>query len=433
MSTTHHNIQEKPDIPDSIVNEPAPGIPYFTPKQDPPAGTALLPEGQKDVPKLFRPLKLRGLVLQNRIALSPLCQYSAQDGHYTMWHDTHMGGIIQRGPGLACVEATAVQPRGRITPEDVGLWKDSQIEPLRRVVEFAHSQSQNIMIQLGHAGRKASTVAPWLSFGSVATEDLNGWPDDVYAPSAIPMSDNHARPKEMSIRDIEEFKAAFADSVRRALKAGFDAIEIHNAHGYLLHEFLSPVTNTRTDKYGGSWENRVRLTLELVEETRAIMPEDMPLFLRISATDWLEEQEDIPESWTGQDTARLAPLLAERGVDLLDVSTGAISLRQQPRLGPGYQAPFAVKVKQAVGDKMAVSSVGSINSAKLANDLLERDGLDLVFVGRAFQKNPGLVFTWADELGVQVNMPNQIRWAFGGRGRKSGRPATEIPELIGKP
>ncbi|KAJ0159184.1 putative NADPH dehydrogenase C23G7.10c [Colletotrichum tanaceti] len=228
MSTTHHNIQEKPDVPKGIVNEPAPGIPYFTPKQDPPAGTALLPEGQKDVPKLFRPLKLRSLVLQNRIGLSPLCQYSADDGHYTMWHDTHMGGIIQRGPGLACVEAAAVQARGRITPQDVGIWKDSQVEPLRRVVEFAHSQGQKIMIQLAHAGRKASTVAPWLSSGDVAGEDLGGWPDDVQAPSAIPWNDHHARPKEMSARDIEEFKEAAADAVRRAVEAGFDAIELHN-------------------------------------------------------------------------------------------------------------------------------------------------------------------------------------------------------------
>ncbi|OLN86755.1 putative NADPH dehydrogenase C23G7.10c 3 [Colletotrichum chlorophyti] len=432
MSTTHHNVQKKTDTPDHNVNEPAPGIPYFTPRQDPPAGTALLVDGQKDVPKLFHPLKLRGLLLQNRIALSPLCQYSAQDGHYTMWHETHMGGIIQRGPGISCVEATAVQPRGRITPEDVGLWKDSQIEPLKKVVEFAHSQNQKIMIQLAHAGRKASTVAPWLSSGSVAGEDLNGWPDDVHAPSAIAWNEKHAQPKEMTLKDIEDFKLAFAASVRRALKAGFDAIEIHNAHGYLLHEFLSPVSNTRTDKYGGSWENRVRLTLELVEETRAIIPQDMPLFLRISATDWLEEQKDIPESWTVDDTVKLAPLLAERGVDLLDVSSGGNHERQHPHSKPAYQSPFAIKVKQAVGNKMAVGTVGSIENGTLANELLEKEGLDLVFVGRGFQKNPGLVFAWADELGVQVNMPNQIRWGFGGRGRHSGKPATEVPELIGK-
>lgn len=305
-----------------------------------------------------------------------------------------MGSIIQRGPGIACVEATAVQARGRITPEDVGIWKDSQIEPLQKLVEFAHSQNQKVMIQLAHAGRKASTVAPWLSSGDIAGKDVNGWPDDVQAPSAIAWNEKHAQPKEMTLDDIAQFKKDFIASVHRALKAGFDAIEIHNAHGYLLHSFISPVSNKRTDKYGGSFENRTRLTLELVEETRAVIPKDMPLFLRISATDWLEEQSDIPESWTADDTVKLAPLLAERGVDLLDVSSGGNHPKQHPHTKPAYQAPFAIKVKKAVGSKMAVGSVGSINSAKLGNELLEKEGLDLVIVGRGFQKNPGLVFAW---------------------------------------
>lgn len=305
-----------------------------------------------------------------------------------------MGGIIQRGPGLACVEASGVQARGRITPEDVGIWKDSQIEPLAESVRFAHSQSQHIMIQLAHAGRKASTVAPWLSSGDIAGKDVNGWPDDVQAPSAIAWNEKHAQPKEMTLEDINQFKKDFIAAVHRAVKAGFDIIEIHNAHGYLLHSFLSPVSNQRTDKYGGSFENRVRLTLELVEETRAVIPKDMPLFLRISATDWLEEQKDIPESWTCDDTVKLAPMLAERGVDLLDVSSGGNHPRQHPHSKPAYQAPFAIRVKEAVGSKMAVGSVGSIENATLANSLLEKDGLDLVIVGRGFQKNPGLVFAW---------------------------------------
>ncbi|SMQ49684.1 unnamed protein product [Zymoseptoria tritici ST99CH_3D7] len=420
--------------PAHLVNRPAPNTSYFTPLQDPPAGTALVEDGKKDaVPKLFRPLKIRGLTLQNRIMLSPLCQYSAPDGHYTMWHHTHMGGIIQRGPGLTCVEATAVTPQGRITPEDVGIWQDSQIEPLAKVVEFAHSQNQKIMIQLAHAGRKASTVAPWLSGGDVAGEDVNGWPQDVWAPSAIPWNEKHAVPKEMSLDDIEAFKKAFGEAVKRALKAGFDVIEIHNAHGYLLHEFISPVSNTRTDKYGGSWENRTRLTIEVVDLVRSIIPKDMPLFLRISGTDWLEES-DIKESWTSADTAKLAPILAEHGVDLLDVSSGGNHPKQHPHSKPAYQAPFAIEAKKAVGHNMAVSSVGSIDSAKLANDLLEKDGLDLIIVGRAFQKNPGLVFQWADDLDVKVQMPNQIRWGFGGRGASADNvtPATKIPELIGE-
>jgi len=395
-----------------------PQVSYFTPAQNPPAGTALDPQTSgKTVPKLFTPLELRGVTLQNRIMLSPLCQYSADDGHQTAWHLTHLGGIIQRGPGLACVEATAVLPEGRITPEDCGLWKDSQIEPLRKIVEFAHSQGQKIMIQLAHAGRKASTVAPWLSQGDVASHELGGWPDFVFAPSAIPYDEKHAKPKAMTREDIQDFKRAFIAAVKRALAAGFDAIEIHCAHGYLLHQFLSPVTNRRNDEYGGSFENRTRLIRETVDLTRQLIPDTMPLFLRISATDWLEETEFKDQSWTVDDTVRLAKILAEKGVDLLDVSSGGLHPLQHIRSGPAYQAPFAKAVKQAVGDKMKIGTVGNIKTGKLGQQLLE-EGLDLVIVGRGFQKNPGLVFAWADELGIEVQMPNQIRWGFGGRGGK---------------
>lgn len=268
--------------------------------------------------------------------LSPLCQYSATDGHHTDWHLAHLGGITMRGPGMTMVEATAVTPEGRITPEDSGLWKDSQIGPLKRIVEFAHSQGQNIGIQLAHAGRKASTVAPWLSSGDVADEHVNGWPKNVYAPSAIPYNERHAQPKEMTKDDIENFKNAWVASVKRALAVGFDVIEIHNAHGYLLHEFVSPVTNKRSDEYGGSFANRIRLTLEIVDLTRNLVPEDMPVFLRISATDWLEEVEGI-EGWTVEDTIKLANILAQRGVDLLDVSSGGNHPAQKITTGPGYQ------------------------------------------------------------------------------------------------
>jgi 2,4-dienoyl-CoA reductase-like NADH-dependent reductase (Old Yellow Enzyme family) len=276
------------------------------------------------------------------VELSPLCQYSAEDGHHTDWHFAHLGGITMRGPGLTMVEATAVTPEGRITPEDSGLWRDSQIGPLKRIVEFAHSQSQNIGIQLAHAGRKASTVAPWLSSGDVADEHVGGWPRNVYAPSAIPYNERHAQPKEMTKDDIENFKNAWVASVKRALAAGFDVIEIHNAHGYLLHEFVSPATNKRSDEYGGSFGNRIRLTLEIVDLTRNIVPEDMPVFLRISATDWLDEVEGI-EGWTVEDTIRLANILAQRGVDLLDVSSGGNHPAQKIATGPGYQVSALYK------------------------------------------------------------------------------------------
>ncbi|KFX96388.1 hypothetical protein V495_00079 [Pseudogymnoascus sp. VKM F-4514 (FW-929)] len=360
--------------------------------------------------------------------LSPLCQYSAADGHHTAWHLTHLGGIIQRGPGLTMIEATAVVPEGRITPQDSGLWKDSQIAPLATTIEFAHSQGQKIAIQLAHAGRKASTVAPWLSMGATATEAVGGWPNNVLAPSAISFSPgNFPDPKAMTGQQIEEFKVSFVEAAKRAVKAGIDVIEIHNAHGYLLHEFLSPVSNTRTDNYGGSFENRTRLTLELAKAVRAAIPEGMPLFMRISASDNLESNPEWKgESWTLADSIKLAPLLAEAGVDLIDVSSGGNHLSQKIAPIPGYQAPFAKAIKKAVGDKIAVGAVGAITSGKQAEDILNgkgpgeetADGVDAIFVGRQFQKNPGLVWDWAEELGTDIQVANQIGWGFKGRGPK---------------
>ncbi|KAL8904103.1 MAG: hypothetical protein Q9207_003494 [Kuettlingeria erythrocarpa] len=364
----HHNVLEaaKQDFTgQNIANEPAEGVNYYTPAQVPPAGTASDPQPDgSHPPKLFQPLKLRGLTLQNRIMLSPLCQYSAEDGHHTAWHQTHLGGIIQRGPGLAMVEATA------------------------------------------------STVAPWLARSAVATKDVNGWPDNVLAPSDIAYS-GLANPKAMTKDDIASLKESWVAAVQRAVKIGFDVIEVHNAHGYLLHSFLSPASNKRTDEYGGSFENRIRLTLEIVELTRKNIPEDMPLFLRISATDWLENEEGM-DSWKLEDTVRLAEMLASRGVDLLDVSSGGLHPSQKIKGGPGYQAPFAQQVKEKVRDRMMVGTVGSITNGKQANELLEK-GLDLAIVGRYFQKNPGLVWSFAEDLGVEINVANQIRWGFGGR------------------
>ncbi|THW00103.1 NADH:flavin oxidoreductase/NADH oxidase [Aureobasidium pullulans] len=412
---SHHNITENVVGESKHINRAAPGAPYFTPLQSPPAGAAFVREDGKTVPKLFQPLKLRGLTLPNRIFLSPLCQYSAEDGHMTDYHLAHIGGIVKRGPGMTIIEATAVTPEGRITPEDVGLWKDSQIAPMKRVVDFAHSQNQLITIQLAHAGRKASCVAPWSSAAAVAPKEQNGWPDNVLAPSAIPWNEHHANPRAMTLEDIESFKKSYADAVRRALTVGFDAIEVHAAHGYLLCSFLSPTSNQRTDKYGGSFENRTRLLLETVDLVREIIPETMPLFVRVSGTEWLEEVEEIKESWTSDQTVKLGEILAERGVDLMDISSGGNHPKQHPHAAPGYQAPLSKAVKKAVGDKMAVSAVGSIHTGKLANELLE-EGLDVIMVGRLFQKNPGVVFAFAEELGVEVNMPNQIRWGWSKRG-----------------
>jgi len=262
--------------------------------------------------------------------------------------------------------------------------------------------------------------------GDTAVEEVGGWPEGVKAPSAIAFSEKYPDPKALTKQEIEAYKAAFVAAVERSVKAGFDVIEIHNAHGYLLHEFLSPVCNKRTDEYGGSWENRTRLTLEVVEAARKAMPEGMPLFLRISATDWLDGQkEEFPESWTEADTVKLAPLLAERGVDLLDVSSGGMHPSQKIKGGPGYQAPFANAVKAKVGDKMAVGTVGSITNGKQANDLLENGGLDVAFVGRFFQKEPGLVWRFAEETATEIVVANQIGWGFGGRA--GGKKRSEAP------
>lgn len=341
----------------------------------------------------------------------------------TDWHVAHLGGIISRGPGLSFIEATAVQENGRITPEDVGIWKDSQIAPLKRVVDFAHSQGQKIGIQLAHAGRKASTNCPWVSGSTIATEEMNGWPSNVKAPSAIPYNEVHPQPQALTLQEIEQLKADWLAAVKRAVTAGFDVIEIHNAHGYLLHEFVSPVSNHRDDKYGGSWENRTRLTLELVDLTRKAIPDTMPLFLRISASDWLENNPEYKgDSWKIADTIQLAKILASRGVDFLDVSSGGSHPMQKIKTGPGYQAHFSQEIKKAVGDSLAVGVVGTITSGVQANDLLEgkESGvpLDAAVAGRMFQKNPGLVWSWADELETKIRAANQIQWGFGGRSKK---------------
>ena len=314
------------------------------------------------------------------------------------------------------VEATAVTANGRITPEDSGLWTDTQKAPLQWSVDFAHSQNQLIGIQLAHAGRKASTVAPWLSAGDTAVESVGGWPDDVWAPSAIAFSDKYPTPKALSLSQIGEVKEAFVAAARRSLEVGFDAIELHSAHGYLFHTFLSPVSNKRDDRYGGSFENRTRFLLETVDAVRAVIPKDYPLFVRISATDWLDNQkEEFEDSWKVSDSAKLAGLLAERGVDVLDVSSGGLHPKQDITIhGAGYQSSFAKTIKKAVGDKLLVTAVGAITSGKLAQELID-DGLDAVFMGRYFQKNPGLVWAFAEELGVEINAANQIRWGFKGR------------------
>ncbi|KAJ5420292.1 hypothetical protein N7465_002811 [Penicillium sp. CMV-2018d] len=396
-----------------VSAKPAEGISYYTPAQSPPAGTARTPQTSgKPIPKMFKPLTVRGVTFQNRLGMAPMCQYSADDGHMTAWHIAHYGAIAQRGPGHIIIEATGVVPEGRITPGCVGLWKDSQIAPLKQVVEFAHSQGQKIGIQLAHAGRKASTVPPWLG-GVVANNSVGGWTDNVKAPSAIPFADGDIIPIAMTQDDIAEVKTAWVAAVKRAIAAGCDFIEIHNAHGYLLSSFLSPSSNQRTDNYGGSFENRIRLPLEIAQLTRDTVGDDVPVFLRVSATDWLEDSLPAEKGWKLEDTVEFARALAAQGaIDLIDISTGGVHVAQKVTSGPAFQVPYAAAIKKAVGDKLLVAAVGMINNGNLGEKILNEDDLDVILVGRAFQRDTGLAWQFAKDLDVEIAMAAQIRWGF---------------------
>ena len=300
----------------AVQNLPMPGISYFHPIQYPPPGTFLsMSDDSKARPILFTPIQIRDVTFQNRIWVSPMCQYSCEDGQLTDWHVTQLGSYACRGASLVVVEAAGVVPEGRTTPEDAGIWKDEQIPSFRRVVEMIHSQGQKAGAQLAHAGRKGSMLAPWLGLG-LASKEANGFLEDVVAPSAIAYDADHPVPRAMTVEDIEICVQAFADAARRAVVAGFDVIDIHGAHGYLIHTFLSPVSNHRTDSYGGSFENRIRFAVDIVEAVRAAIPEGMPLFFRCSATDSLEEG----RGWELGDTVKLAKILKGCGVDLIDVT-----------------------------------------------------------------------------------------------------------------
>lgn len=316
------------------------------------------------------------------------------------------------------VEATAVLPEGRITPRDVGLWADWHIAGLAAMVDFAHGQGQKIGIQLSHAGRKASTTAPWVMEETTARENVGGWPEDVWSPSAIRYAPGYPMPKALTREMIDDIVRGFATAAKRAVEAGFDVIEIHNAHGYLLHSFLSPISNKRTDEYGGSFENRVRLTVEVVRAMRENMPRDMPLFLRISATDCLEESMPDELSWRVEDTIKLAPILAAHGVDLLDISSGFIHQRQKLKGGPAFQAHLSEAVKASKPAGLIVSTVGKITTGAVAQQVLDQGQADVVFIGKQFLENPGVVWAFAKELGVNIALADQIGWVFQWRGKR---------------
>ena len=347
---------------------------------------------------LFTPLALRDVTLRNRIAASPMCQYSAVDGVPNDWHFVHLGGLATGGAGLVIAEATAVTPEGRISPHCTGLWNDTQLEAWARITQFLRAQGAVAGIQLGHAGRKGSTRRPWEGSGSVPN---GGWTP--VAPSAVAFSTNYPMPLALDAAGVAGVITAFRDAARRALAAGFQLIELHGAHGYLLHEFLSPLANHRTDAYGGPFAHRTRLMLEVVAAVREVWPEHLPLLVRLSATDWVEG------GWSVEETVELARLLRTSGVDLIDTSSGGLSPEQQIPVGPGYQVPFARRVRHEAG--IATGAVGLITDPAQAEAIVRDGDADLVLMARELLRNPRWPLAAAKALGVDGPWPRQYERA----------------------
>lgn len=338
---------------------------------------------------LFQPLTLRQLTLPNRIAVSPMCQYSAVDGVANDWHLVHLGSRAVGGAGLVIIEATAVSADGRISPQDLGLWCDEQIEPLRRITHFIEAQGSVAGIQLAHAGRKASTWAPWLGRHGSVPIGAGGWTP--VAPSSIAFDPAHALPEKLDQVAIDGILQAFVDAAARALAAGFKVVEVHAAHGYLLHQFLSPLSNQRQDQYGGSFDNRIRLLLDVVRAVRAVWPQELPLFVRLSATDWVED------GWNPDETVELARRLKDLGVDLIDVSSGGTAANAEIPVGPGYQTRFAERVRREAD--IASATVGLITEPAQAEHILRTGQADLIMLARELLRDPYWPLHAADELG----------------------------------
>ncbi|KAL1607893.1 NADH-dependent flavin oxidoreductase [Paraconiothyrium brasiliense] len=446
------------------------GIPYFTPEHEVTPGTPNA-KNTAPVPTLFKPLAIRGATLRNRILVAPMCQYSTsafgpETGALTDYHIATLGHYALKGASLVFIEATGVQPNGRISPNCPGLWSDAQIPALRRVSDFIKSQGALSGIQLAHAGRKGSTAAPWTTSSKPGSKiskragaEIGGWPGDVVGPmggeewtwDGIPSTDETGgfwAPRALTEEEISQLVHDWASAAARAVKAGVDVIEIHGAHGYLVHQFLSPISNRRTDKYGGSFENRTRLLIEIISAIRKVVPTTMPLFLRISATEWHENSELGKQygSWDVESTIRLAKLLPELGVDLLDVSSAGNNPQAKIPMHNNYQVAIADRIRAAVradGKQLLIGAVGLITEAEQARDILEEGGAtragdgadggntdldreakavvemtekksggdpmaDVVLVARQFMREPEWVLKVAHQLGLDIAWPSQF-------------------------
>ncbi|WP_369765933.1 NADH:flavin oxidoreductase/NADH oxidase [Flavobacterium sp. WC2429] len=350
--------------------------------------------------KLFSPLQIKNITLKNRIAISPMCQYSAIDGFANDWHLVHLGSRASGGAGLVIQEATAVSPEGRISPGDLGIWSDAHIEKYIQINQFIESQNAVPGIQLAHAGRKASVSAPWEGNKKLdATQ--GGW--QTVASSEIGYHDNEASPVALDKNGIQKVLSDFKSATKRSVQAGYKVMEIHAAHGYLLHQFLSPLSNLRTDEYGGSFENRIRFTLEVVAAVQTEWPKDLPLFVRISATDWADG------GWNAEESVQLSKILKEKGVDLIDVSSGGAVSHQQIPLGPNYQVPFAERIKKETG--ILTGAVGLITEAHQAEEIVASGKADLVLFARESLRDPNLGLTFAHDLQAETVWPKQYERA----------------------
>jgi len=357
---------------------------------------------------LFSPLTLRSITLRNRIGVSPMCQYMSVDGFANDWHLVHLGSRAVGGAGIVIVEASGVEARGRISPDDLGIYKDEHVEQLSRIAKFVESFGAVPAIQIAHAGRKGSTKNPW-KVGNRhdkqdVTDEEGGW--EIVGPSPVPFSPTSRVPHELTVSEIKEIQQKFVDATKRALTAGFKYLEIHSAHGYLLHSFFSPLSNFRTDHYGGSFENRVRMLGETVEAVRAAWPQHLPLSVRISASDWVEG------GWTVDDSVRLAGLLKERGVDIVDCSSGFIRAQDRYQQGPGWQVPLSDKVRNEAN--IATATVGGISDPHQADQIIREGKADLVLLAREEMRDPYWPFHAARALGIKdaATLPKNYTYAI---------------------
>jgi 2,4-dienoyl-CoA reductase-like NADH-dependent reductase (Old Yellow Enzyme family) len=346
---------------------------------------------------LFAPLTVRDITFKNRIAVSPMCQYSSEDGFANDWHLVHLGQRAVGGAALVFTEASAVTPEGRISPQDLGIWKDEHVDYMSRIARFLKANGAVGGVQLAHAGRKASTATPWQG-GQYLSEGEGGW-RPIYAASPIPFSEKAVQPQELDKAGLARICKAFGDAARRVLEAGFEVIELHGAHGYLINEFLSPLSNKRSDEYGGTFENRTRFVREITAEVRRVWPERLPLFLRISASDWTEG------GWTIEDSVALARVMKPLGIDLVDCSSGGNVAHVRIPVGAGYQVPFAEQVRREAG--VLTGAVGMITSPSQADQIIRNGEADMVLLARQFLRDPYWPLHAAKELGVDVGWPDQ--------------------------